>query len=95
MRTRRVDRWTFGKCGSMCLATRVRHLHWKATARTGQLMIRDYADPQQPQFTVLLDNRQVIPAAPEFEEAVEVAASLVVAGGESGQPVPTGHFRRA
>jgi uncharacterized protein (DUF58 family) len=54
----------------------VRHLHWKATARTGQLMIRDYADPNQPQFTVLLDNRTV---APEFEEAVELAASLLVA----------------
>ncbi|MBW4717145.1 DUF58 domain-containing protein [Saccharothrix obliqua] len=57
----------------------VRHLHWKATARTGRLMIRDYADPHQPQFTVLLDNREETPAEPEFEEAVEVAASLVVA----------------
>ncbi len=57
----------------------VRHLHWKATARTGQLMIRDYADPHQPQFTVLLDNRSGIRAEPEFEEAVELAASLVVA----------------
>lgn len=57
----------------------VRHMHWKATARTGQLMIRDYADPHQPRFTVLLDNRREIPAEPEFEEAVELAASLVVA----------------
>jgi uncharacterized protein (DUF58 family) len=56
----------------------VRHLHWKATARTGTLMVRDYADPHQPRFTVLLDNRRGIPAA-EFEEAVELAASLVVA----------------
>ncbi|HEX6358165.1 DUF58 domain-containing protein [Actinophytocola sp.] len=55
----------------------VRHLHWKATARTGQLMIRDYADPHQPRFTVLLDNRT--PPAAEFEEAVELTASLVVA----------------
>jgi uncharacterized protein (DUF58 family) len=61
----------------------VRHLHWKATARTGQLMIRDYADPHQPQFTVLLDNRRVIPAEPEFEEAVELAASLVVAAAKA------------
>jgi uncharacterized protein (DUF58 family) len=55
----------------------VRHLHWKATARTGQLMIRDYADPHQPRFTVLLDNRT--PPDAEFEEAVELTASLVVA----------------
>ena len=57
----------------------VRHLHWKATARTGQLMIRDYADPHQPRFTVLLDNRREIRTSAEFEEAVELAASLVVA----------------
>ncbi|MFI9811209.1 DUF58 domain-containing protein [Saccharothrix variisporea] len=56
----------------------VRHLHWKATARTGQVMIRDYADPHQPRFTVLLDDRREV-TAPEFEEAVELAASLVVA----------------
>jgi uncharacterized protein (DUF58 family) len=56
----------------------VRHLHWKATARTGQLMIRDYADPHQPRFTVLLDNRREIRTSAEFEEAVELAASLVV-----------------
>lgn len=61
----------------------VRHLHWKATARTGRLMIRDYADPHQPQFTVLLDNRMVIPAEPEFEEAVELAASLMVAAAKA------------
>jgi uncharacterized protein (DUF58 family) len=54
----------------------VRHLHWKATARMGRLMIRDCADPNQPQFTVLLDNR---PSTPQFEEAVELAASLLVA----------------
>jgi uncharacterized protein (DUF58 family) len=57
----------------------IRHLHWKATARTGQLMIRDYADPHQPRFTVLLDDRREIPTSAEFEEAVEFAASLVVA----------------
>jgi uncharacterized protein (DUF58 family) len=60
----------------------VRHLHWKATARTGQLMIRDYADPHQPQFTVLLDDRHEV-AEPEFEEAVELAASLVVAAAKA------------
>lgn len=57
----------------------VRHLHWKATARTGQLMIRDYADPHQPRFTVLLDNRRETHTEAEFEEAVELAASLMVA----------------
>lgn len=57
----------------------VRHLHWKATAHTGTLMIRDYADPHQPRFTMLLDNRRELRADRDFEEAVELAASLVVA----------------
>jgi uncharacterized protein (DUF58 family) len=60
----------------------VRHLHWKATARTGQLMIRDYADPNQPQFTALLDNRRELPER-EFEEVVEFAATLVVSAAKS------------
>jgi uncharacterized protein (DUF58 family) len=57
----------------------VRHLHWTATAHTGQLMVRDYADPDQPSFTTLLDNRPEFPAGPLFEEAVDVAASLLSA----------------
>ena len=62
----------------------VRHLHWKATARTGQLMVRDYADPDQPRLTVLLDTRtEPLPPA-TFEEAVEVAASILFAASTAG-----------
>ncbi|WP_405063906.1 DUF58 domain-containing protein [Kribbella sp. NBC_01505] len=62
----------------------VRHLHWKATARTGQLMVRDYADPDQPRLTVLLDTRtEPLPEA-TFEEAVEVAASILFAASTAG-----------
>lgn len=55
----------------------VRLLHWKATARTGQLMVRDYADPAQPRFTLLLDTRSDAFPAEMFEEAVDLAASLI------------------
>jgi uncharacterized protein (DUF58 family) len=64
----------------------VRHLHWKATARTGQLMVRDYADPKQPRFTTLLDTRREFLAGPAFEEAVEIAASLVVSAARADHP---------
>ncbi|KOV87286.1 hypothetical protein ADL03_07750 [Nocardia sp. NRRL S-836] len=61
----------------------VRSLHWKATARTGRLMVRDSADPVQPRFTLLLDTRAVMP--PEvFEEAVDLAASLLSASALAG-----------
>ncbi|WP_158883341.1 DUF58 domain-containing protein [Amycolatopsis anabasis] len=57
----------------------VRHLHWKATARTGRLMVRDYADPDQPRLTTILDTRREAGDPAPFEAAVEVAASLVSA----------------
>lgn len=62
----------------------VRHLHWKATARTGRLMVRDYVDPNQPRFTTLLDTRAALLPPPVFEEAVDLAASLVNAAAGAG-----------
>jgi uncharacterized protein (DUF58 family) len=62
----------------------VRHLHWKATARTGRMMVRDYADPEQPRFTLLLDTRGDALPPNGFEEAVEVAASLLAASATAG-----------
>ena len=63
----------------------VRHLHWKALARTGSLMVREYVDPAQPRFTLLLDDRSGVLPAPAFEEAVEVAASLLHAAATHGR----------
>lgn len=62
----------------------VRHLHWKATARTARLMVGDYVDPDQPRFTVLLDTRSELVGGEPFEEAVDLAASLVTAAGGAG-----------
>ncbi|HEY0448966.1 DUF58 domain-containing protein [Actinophytocola sp.] len=62
----------------------VRHLHWKATARTGQLMVRDYVDPNQPRFTALLDTRAELTTAAVFEDAVDLAGSLATASATAG-----------
>lgn len=59
----------------------VRHLHWKATARTGRLMVRELTDPPQSRFTVLLDTTR----PDRFEDIVEVAASLLGAAVQAGQ----------
>jgi uncharacterized protein (DUF58 family) len=63
----------------------VRHLHWKATARTGRLMVRDLADPRQPRFTLLLDTRARVWRAGRFEDAADVAGSLLAACARAGQ----------
>lgn len=65
----------------------LRHLHWKATARTGQLMVREYVDPAQPWCVVLLDTRATALARAAFEQAVEVAASIVWAACAEDRPV--------
>jgi uncharacterized protein (DUF58 family) len=63
-----------------------RHLHWKATARTGQLMVREYVDPAQPWGMMLLDDRASALTPERFEEAVEVVASLLWEACERDQP---------
>ncbi|MBN6039079.1 DUF58 domain-containing protein [Amycolatopsis sp. 195334CR] len=63
----------------------IRHLHWKASARTGRLMVRDLADPRQPRFTVLLDTRPGSLTPQGFEEAVDLAASLLGASALAGR----------
>jgi uncharacterized protein (DUF58 family) len=62
----------------------VRYLHWRATARTGQLMVREYADPAQLRLAVVLDTRAGAMSPDLFEDAVEVAASLLYASAAAG-----------
>ncbi|MEU5692143.1 DUF58 domain-containing protein [Actinosynnema sp. NPDC020468] len=66
----------------------LRRLHWATSARTGTLMVREDADPARPHLTVVLDDHA--PSHPDparFEEAVEVAASLVAVAVADGHPV--------
>ncbi|MFY1688268.1 DUF58 domain-containing protein [Plantactinospora sp. WMMB782] len=62
-----------------------RHLHWKATARAGRLMVRDLADPRRGRLSVLLDDRAGALPAAAFEEAVDLTASLLCAAARGGQ----------
>jgi len=62
----------------------VRHVHWKAVARTGTLMVSEYTDPPEPRFTLVLDDRAEVLSAQGFEQAVEVVASLGYAAVHSG-----------
>jgi uncharacterized protein (DUF58 family) len=65
----------------------LRHLHWKATARTGQLMVREYVDPAQPWCVVVLDTRPDALDAEAFEAAVEIVASVLWAAAGQDRPV--------
>jgi uncharacterized protein (DUF58 family) len=65
-----------------------RHIHWRSSARTGTLMVRQYVDTRRPSTLVVFDNREVeYDTARLFELAVEVVASVSMAAVEAGRPV--------
>ena len=55
-----------------------RMIHWPTTARTGTLMVREHVEVRRPEFTVVLDTAPSVGTADDFEEAVDVAATLAV-----------------
>ena len=64
-----------------------RLIHWPTTARVGTLMIREHVDVRRPEFTVVLDTAPDASAPDDFEEMVDVAASLAVHAIRSGLDV--------
>lgn len=58
----------------------LRRVHWRTTARTGELMVRREEDPLQAHATVFIDNRSGshsgTAVGSSFERAVELAASI-------------------
>jgi uncharacterized protein (DUF58 family) len=57
----------------------VRHIHWRATAHAGELMVRENLETTVPAGVVVLDTRRAVHTEQSFEDAIEVAASLLVA----------------
>lgn len=67
-----------------------RLVHWRSTARTGQLIVRENVDTSQPITTVVLDTRRLAypgDAEAGLDEACEVAASVVASMRSAGRPV--------
>ena len=57
-----------------------RHIHWKASAKAGALLVKQHVDTSEPKVSVLLATSSATYAdADTFEEAVDVAASVAVA----------------
>ncbi|GAA3533985.1 DUF58 domain-containing protein [Nonomuraea rosea] len=55
----------------------LRHVHWRSTARTGVLMVKELTDVNLPSTVTLLDTRPgAYEGDDEFELAVDVAASV-------------------
>lgn len=66
----------------------VRHVHWMATARAGEMMIRHYVDNRQPYISVVLDTNEASWDSPaSFDAAVDIVASIGVTSLGASQPV--------
>ncbi len=81
----------------------VRNIHWKSTAKTGSLMVRQYEETQTARVAVLFDaRREEYASDDEFELGVSLAASLSTQAVREGRErfvasawVPAGRRPRA
>jgi uncharacterized protein (DUF58 family) len=65
-----------------------RHVHWKSTAKTGKLMVRQYEETRHSRIAIIVDLGIAGYASDEeFEMAVSAAASLGVQGVRDGRDV--------
>jgi uncharacterized protein (DUF58 family) len=96
----RVDRVphgsiTFDTLREYVMGDELRHVHWRTSAKVGELMVREHLDTSLPRIVVLLDDRAESypsPSTPddeiaEFEAACEAAASVVAAAVREDLPI--------
>jgi hypothetical protein len=59
----------------------LRHVHWRSSAKAGELLVRQYHETRRGHVTVLLDGaRSSYPRLRDFELAVSVATSIALRG---------------
>ncbi|MGH8860892.1 MAG: DUF58 domain-containing protein, partial [Jatrophihabitantaceae bacterium] len=78
---------TFHRLRDYVVGDDLRLVHWRSSARTGKLVVKHNVDTSQPYTVVLLDQRPGRYTAESFESAVDVAASVLVAGSANKAPV--------
>ncbi|WUH93663.1 DUF58 domain-containing protein [Streptomyces sp. NBC_00433] len=79
---------TFHALREYVLGDDLRRVHWRSSARTGTLMVRQMVDVALPHTTVVLDTRgTAYGGEDDFELAVDCAASVAYAAARSNFPV--------
>ncbi|WP_213456542.1 DUF58 domain-containing protein [Rhizomonospora bruguierae] len=84
---------TFDSLRPYVVGDELRHVHWRTSARVGELMVREHVDTSLPSIVVLLDDRAAAYPRPAdgvvetFESACEAAASVVAAAVREDLPI--------
>lgn len=65
----------------------LRRIHWRSTAKTGELLVKQMVDTTRPELVVVLDNRRSAIGPDDFENAVDIAASIVGAAEDDDFPI--------
>jgi uncharacterized protein (DUF58 family) len=84
---------TFDTLREYVIGDELRHVHWRTSAKVGELMVREHLDTSLPRLVVLLDDR--LGSWPDlaggdsagFEAACEAAASIIAAATREDLPV--------
>ncbi|RZU53175.1 uncharacterized protein (DUF58 family) [Krasilnikovia cinnamomea] len=84
---------TFDSLREYVVGDELRRVHWRSSAKVGELMVREQLDTSEPTIVVVLDDRaEAHPGgragtAESFEVACEAAASIVAAAVREDLPV--------
>lgn len=84
---------TFDSLREYVIGDELRRVHWRSSAKVGELMVREQLDTSEPTIVVLLDDRaEAHPdvrdgTADSFEACCEAAASIVAAAVREDLPV--------
>jgi uncharacterized protein (DUF58 family) len=79
---------TFDSLREYVVGDELRRVHWRSSAKVGELMVREQLDTSEPTIVVVLDDRAAAHPDPEsFEVACEAAASIIAAAVREDLPV--------
>src|SRR4051794_26828831 len=69
---------TFHRLREYVAGDDLRLVHWRSSARAGHLLVKHNVDTSQPYTVVILDHRPSLYTEESFEEAIDVAAPILV-----------------
>lgn len=79
---------TFATLREYVVGDELRHVHWRSSAKSGKLMMRQYVDVTRPRIMlILVTDPRAYAGTEDFEDGVDYVASLAAVAASSGLDV--------